>query len=79
MHQYLANGYRFDMGTTIVMLLELYKKVFRQMGRHPDDYLSMQLLDPIQELHYRDGTSLRIDPHIPMFLKELEQFGSYDA
>ncbi len=79
MHQHLANGYRFDMGPTIVMLPELYKEVFRQVGRNPDDYLTMQLLDPIQELHYRDGTSLKIDPHIPMFIKELEQFGSQDA
>lgn len=79
MNQWSEQGYHFDMGPTIVMLPEIYKDVFRAAGKNPDDYLSMTLLNPIQELHYRDSTTLTIKPTIPAFVKELEQFGGDDA
>ena len=79
MHQHRAQGYTFDMGPTIVMMPELYKEVFRQAGKNPDDYIRMTLLNPMQELHYRDGTSLKIDSHIPHFVKQLEQFNARDT
>ena len=41
-----SNGYRFDMGPTILTLPSVLKKIFREADRAMDDYLDLVPLDP---------------------------------
>lgn len=42
MNQIGDKGFTFDVGPTIVMMPELYREVFEQCGRDPDDYIPME-------------------------------------
>ncbi len=44
--QHAAEGYRFDMGPTILTLPSVLKRVFAEAGRVLEDYLDMIPLDP---------------------------------
>ncbi|USS90518.1 phytoene desaturase family protein [Fructilactobacillus carniphilus] len=46
MNRLEVDGYRFDMGPTIVMMPDIYRKPFLESGVDPDDYFTMQRVDP---------------------------------
>jgi phytoene desaturase len=50
------NGYRLDPGPSIIILTDIYKRVFRDAGRNPDDYLRFQRLDPFTRVFF-EGTN----------------------
>jgi phytoene desaturase len=72
-------GFQFDVGPTIVMLPEVYKELFSYSGANPDDYIQMQLLDPLYQLHYHDGTSLTLSSNLTTLMKTLESAFPEDA
>ncbi|WP_411842493.1 phytoene desaturase family protein [Salinicoccus sp. HZC-1] len=50
------DGYKFDLGPTIVMIPELYREIFELAGRDPDDYIPMERLDPMYSSYFDKGT-----------------------
>ena len=50
-----VDGYKFDLGPTIVMMPELYREVFELAGRDPEDYIPMQRLDPMYSGYFDNG------------------------
>lgn len=55
MNRIRLDGYQFDLGPTIVMMPELYREVFEEAGRDPDDYIPMQRLDPMYSSYFDKG------------------------
>ena len=55
MFQINEEGYRFDVGPTIVMTPDIYNEVFEAAGRDPKDYIPMKRLDPMMGVSYKDG------------------------
>ncbi|WP_100012261.1 phytoene desaturase family protein [Lentibacillus sediminis] len=54
MNQIEMDGYKFDLGPSIVMMPEIYREVFELCGRDPDDYIPMQKLDPMYRVYFGD-------------------------
>ncbi|UOR13841.1 phytoene desaturase family protein [Halobacillus amylolyticus] len=54
MNQIEIDGYKFDLGPSIVMMPELYREIFELCGRNPDDYIPMEKLDPIYRAYFSD-------------------------
>ncbi|RNF40393.1 phytoene desaturase family protein [Planococcus salinus] len=54
MNRIEMDGYKFDLGPTIVMMPELYREIFELCGRDPDDYIPMEKLDPIYRAYFSD-------------------------
>jgi phytoene desaturase len=79
MYQLVDQGFHFDVGPTIVMLPEVYKELFTYSGANPDDYVSFQLLDPLYQLHYHDGTTLTLSSNLTTLMKTLETAFPEDA
>ena len=52
MYQLCKDGYKFDVGPTIIMMPEVYRDVFRYAGVDPDDYIPMQQLEPIYTVQF---------------------------
>ena len=50
-----SNGYRFDMGPTILTLPSVLKKIFREADRAMDDYLDLVPLDPQWRCFFDSG------------------------
>ncbi len=55
MHQIKDQGFTFDVGPTIVMMPEVYRDVFRSVGRNPEDYIPMKRLDPMYDVYFKDS------------------------
>ncbi len=52
------NGFRFDMGPTILIQPSVLRKIFGEAGRNLDDYLPMKRLDPAWRCFFEDGSVL---------------------
>lgn len=57
--QLRADGFRFDMGPTILIQPSVLRRIFDEAGRHLEDYIPMTRLDPQWRCFFEDGT--RID------------------
>lgn len=53
-----ADGYRFDMGPTILTLPSVLKRIFEEAGKSLEDYLQLLPLDPQWRCFFEDGSVL---------------------
>ncbi|MBN1240450.1 MAG: phytoene desaturase [Gammaproteobacteria bacterium] len=52
------DGFRFDMGPTIVTMPDVLRRIFADAGRDIDDYLELIRLDPQWRCFFEDGATL---------------------
>jgi diapolycopene oxygenase len=59
------DGYRFDMGPTILTMPSVLHRIFAEAGRSLEDYLDLVPLDPQWRCFFSDGSvlDLHADPH----------------
>lgn len=81
MHRIEQDGYRFDLGPTIVMMPELYREIFELCGRNPDEYIPMEKLDPMYRVYFGDQPDepYDISSDLTKLMKTLESFGDEDS
>ncbi len=53
-----ADGFRFDMGPTILTKPQVLERIFSEAGRELADYLDLRRLDPQWRCFYEDGSTL---------------------
>ncbi len=51
-------GYRFDMGPTILTMPGVLKRIFEEAGKNLEDYLELLPLDPQWRCFFEDGSTL---------------------
>lgn len=74
------DGYRFDLGPTIVMMPELYREVFELTGRDPDDYIPMERLDPMYSAFFDEGKEkLDVSSDLVKLMETFEAIDPDDA
>ncbi len=86
-----ADGFRFDTGPSLVLMVDQWRELFGAAGRRLEDYVTLVRLDPAYRIHYPDGSTLevagrlgdlvrnveRIEPGVgPDFLRFLERAGA---
>ncbi|MDX9723596.1 MAG: phytoene desaturase family protein [Myxococcota bacterium] len=64
------DGFRFDLGPSIIILPQLFKRVFERAGRRFEDYVRFRELQPQWRSFFESG--VRIDLHSDMRLMEAE-------
>lgn len=81
MNQIEMDGYRFDLGPSLVMMPQVYREVFEYCGRDPDDYIPMKKLDPMYRVYFSDNPKEPIDVSSDMvkWTKTLESFSESDT
>lgn len=79
MYQLEEKGFKFDVGPTIVMMPQTYKELFLFSNANPDDYIQMQLLNPMNTVHWQDQTKLSISSDLTELISQLESFSEQDA
>jgi len=50
-------GFTFDTGASLVMMTDQWRRLFQDVGRRLEDYLSLVRIDPCYRIHFPDGTS----------------------
>lgn len=82
MHQIKKDGYTFDVGPSIVMTPEIYRDVFTQVGKDPDDYIPMEKLDPMYNSIFGQEETMRkytVSSDLTKIIEMIEAMDSDDA
>ncbi len=56
--QIIREGHRFDLGATIYLMPEIYRKVFKSLNITPEKSLKITPLSTLYTLYFADGTGL---------------------
>ena len=68
-----SEGFRFDTGPTLLLMMECLRKVFTDVGRRLEDYLDIVQLDPNYRIYYADGSTLDVTSRINAMLEGIER------
>src|SRR5258705_12770023 len=69
-----ADGFRFDMGPTILTLPSVLRRVFAEAGRSLEDSLELMRLDPQWRCFYADGSTLDLVADAETMARRIEGF-----
>ena len=69
-----ANGFRFDMGPTILTLPSVLSRIFAEAGRRLEDYLELVRIDPQWRSFFADGTTLELRADVDQMSAEVDAF-----
>ncbi|MBS0278388.1 MAG: phytoene desaturase [Proteobacteria bacterium] len=67
-------GYRFDMGPTILIYPRVLRKIFAESGRRLEDYLELVRLDPQWRSFFEDGSTLDLIENESAMAAHADQF-----
>jgi phytoene desaturase len=70
-----ADGFRFDMGPSWYLMPDVFETFFGHFGRSPEDYYSLERLDPHYRIFFKDGDRLDMVPDLE---RNKETFESYE-
>ncbi len=68
------NGYRFDMGPTILICPSVLRKIFSEAGKTLSNYLDLTPLEPQWRCFFEDNTKLDLYGDKAVMERELSQF-----
>lgn len=71
--QLQRDGFRFDTGPSLLMMLDPLEKLFRDLHRRLEDYLQPVLLNPSYRVFFADGTRFDSSPCIANMVREIAQ------
>jgi phytoene desaturase len=69
-----GNGFRFDMGPTIVTIPSVLRRIFTEAGRRMEDYLELVRLDPQWRCFFEDNSVLDLFQNTERMASRLDQF-----
>lgn len=67
-------GFRFDMGPTILTLPSVLRRIFAEAGQSLEDHLDLVRLDPQWRSFFVDGSRLDLDQDVRTMVARLRQF-----
>lgn len=75
-----VDGFRFDLGPTILLMPFVFERTFASVGRRLSDYLTLVRCDPNYKVTFRDDTTLTLTSELTKMREELERLepGSFD-
>jgi phytoene desaturase len=68
-----SEGFRFDTGPTLLLMVEYLQALFHDVGRRLESYLELVQLDPNYRVHYADGRTLEVTSRLNRMLEEVER------
>ncbi|MGT2910884.1 phytoene desaturase family protein [Streptococcus cameli] len=79
MYQIEEEGFRFDVGPTIVMMKDIYEAVFSFCGRKLSDYIDYQQVEPMLTLHFDKDQAFPLSGNFPALIQQLESISEEEA
>jgi phytoene desaturase len=73
------DGFRFDMGPTILTLPSVLKRIFDEAGKPMEDYLELVALDPQWRCFFEDGSVLDLVADTQKMQDNLRNFAGNEA
>ncbi|MCW3054723.1 MAG: phytoene desaturase [Chthonomonadales bacterium] len=72
-------GFRIDMGPTLLMMPEVIQGIFEACGRDMKDYLDLRRLDPAYRVRFADGSHLEMCGSVEAMQAEAERLSPSDS
>ncbi len=69
-----GEGFRFDMGPTILTMPSVLRRIFSEAGRRMEDYLELVRLDPQWRCFFENGSILDLNQDPGTMAKTLDEF-----
>ncbi|MEZ6140672.1 MAG: phytoene desaturase family protein [Zavarzinella sp.] len=69
-----AQGFRFDMGPTILTIPGVLERIFGEAGKNLGDYMELVRLDPQWRCFYTDGSILDLHSEMQAMANEFKRF-----
>lgn len=73
------DGFRFDMGPTILTMPKVLRRIFDEAGLKLEDHLDLIKLDPQWRCFFEDGTTLDLHESVEAMKTELQRFVQGEA
>jgi phytoene desaturase len=73
------DGYRFDMGPTILTLPSVLRRLFREAGRELEEVLDLVPLDPQWRCFFANGSMLDLEADVGRMRAAVERFAAGDG
>ncbi len=73
------DGYRFDMGPTILTVPQVLFRVFAEAGRKVEDYMDLVRLDPQWRCFFEGGDVLDLHENVDQMVQTIDQFTGSDV
>nr|MBP6978486.1 phytoene desaturase [Lentimicrobiaceae bacterium] len=70
---FITEGYRFDIGATLLMMPQVYERTFAELGKPIADALELQRLEIPYRLYFPDGQSLDFSSDLARMQSQLEK------
>jgi len=68
-----SEGFTFDTGPSLVLMLEVWRSLFDDLGRKLEDYLDLVQVDPNYRVTFPDGSTLEMTSRINRLIEEFER------
>lgn len=72
--QFSEDGFQFDAGPTWYMMPDVFGRFFRDFGRSPAEYYSLQRLDPSYRVYFKDGDRIDIPTDRRLLCQRFEEY-----
>jgi phytoene desaturase len=69
-----SEGFTFDTGPSLLLMVEYWQKLFAHVGRRLEDYVELVQVDPNYNVHFPDGSVLAMTTTLNRLLEQVEQF-----
>ncbi len=71
---------QFDAGPTLMMMLDPFRKLFRDVGERLEDHLDISLCDPSYRTFFADGSRIDGTPNVALMVRQIDELcGQKDA
>lgn len=74
-----AEGFRFDMGPTIVTVPEVLRRIFAEADRRLEDYIELVRLDPQWRCFFEDGSTLDLAQDARRMAARLHEYSGVET
>ena len=68
-----SEGFTFDTGPSLVVMLEVWRSLFDDLGRRLEDYVDLVQVDPNYRVTFPDGSTLEMTSRINRLIEEFER------
>ena len=72
--QLVRDGFRFDMGATMMLMPEVYREIFESLGIVLEKELDVKVMEDLYTLFYDDGSRLTFTADRSRMAEQLERF-----
>lgn len=73
-----VGGSEFDAGPTLLMMLDPFFALFRDLGERLEDHLDLVLCDPSYRVFWAEGSRLDSTPNVALMVRRLERLAGPD-